>query len=91
MADGATWMGQPITLAEFMEGGGVLLARCGSPNCRTLSVVDERVVMAARLSSVPRLENAVRCSCGMRWGFLQVWRGEAPPPVTNERCYLFEG
>jgi hypothetical protein len=85
----ATWRGRPILLDEFLIGGGVLVARCASPNCRTASVLDAAVVRAAGRSSISRLEEAIRCTCGARGGRLKLWRGAAPPPVGRDRCFLF--
>lgn len=86
---GATWRGRPMTLAEFMGDGSALIVQCGSTACRSASVVDDRIVAIAARSSVTRLEDGVRCSCGSRRGVLQVWKVESAPPEADGRCFLF--
>jgi hypothetical protein len=91
MADCATWRGRSISLADFMSGGGVLAARCGRLNCDAVTpLTNSNFHEFARRSSVARLEEGVRCSCGWRGGSLTML-AEAPANGVSNRCYLFHG
>lgn len=87
MADGTTWRGRPISLAEFMEGGGALVATCGSPSCRAATVVAHDFV--SKNASLSRLEDAIRCTCGFRGGRFHLWPGDTTATPEAHRCYLF--
>jgi hypothetical protein len=89
MADGTTWRGRPITLGEFLLGGGILFAVCSSPGCGAATEVEPRLVENAWRSSVPRLEDALRCTCGARGGTLVVAGPGARRPLGASRCFLF--
>jgi hypothetical protein len=89
MADGTTWRGRPITLGEFLVGGGALFAVCSSPSCGAATEVEPRVVEDAWRSSLLRLEDGLRCSCGARGGTLIVVGAERPPFRGAGRCSLF--
>jgi hypothetical protein len=89
MADGTTWRGRPITLGEFLLGGGALFAVCSSPACGAATEVEPREVENAWRSSVPRLEEAVRCTCGARGGTLIVVGLGTAPRSGEGRCFLF--
>jgi hypothetical protein len=89
MAGFATWEGRPISLEEFMSGGGFLAARC--TRCEAITpLTNPDFHRIARASSVARLEDGVRCSCGGRGGSLAMLR-DAPEPASRHRCYLFHG
>lgn len=90
MADG-TWRGRPITLGQFLSGGGTLFAACGSPACGVASEIEPRLVEDAWRSSVQRLEEAIRCACGARGGTLIVVDAGERLNARVGRCYLFHG
>jgi hypothetical protein len=91
MMNCATWQGRPISLEEFMSGGGVLAARCGNPNCDAVTpLTNSNFHEFARMASVVRLEEGVRCSCGWRGGSLTML-AVVPADGLSNRCYLFHG
>jgi hypothetical protein len=91
MPDGAGWQECAISLEELMTGGGVLVARCGRPGCDAVTPLAARPLgPAARRASVPRLEAAVRCTCGWRRGTLAMLAA-LPERPGRQRCYLFHG
>lgn len=87
MADSARWRGRLISLAEFLDGGGALVATCGSPSCRAATVVARDFV--SKDASLSRLEDAIRCTCGFRGGRFHLWPGGAAAIPEAHRCYLF--
>jgi hypothetical protein len=89
--DCATWRGSPISLEEFMAGGGILAAQCGSPRCRTVTPLTNRAFQsAAGTATISRLEEGVRCTCGWRGGSLTKL-AQLPERAAKDRCYLFHG
>jgi|KBSSwiStaDraftv2_1062776.scaffolds.fasta_scaffold10156_13 hypothetical protein len=89
MADGTTWRNRPITLGEFLAGGGALFAVCSSAACGVASEVEAGVLESAWRASIPRLQDALRCTCGARGGtFIVVGAGQEPARPRG-RVYLF--
>jgi len=83
MADGTTWLGQPIGLEDFLAGARLVAT------CITCSATTEIEPVVAFRASPPRLEDAIRCTCGSRRGRLYLATSQAPPIPGANRCYLF--
>jgi hypothetical protein len=83
MADGTTWLGQPIGLQEFLAGARVI-ATCTA--CGAIAEVEP--VVAFRASPI-RLADAIRCTCGSRRGRIGLATEVPHPAPDSHRCYLF--
>jgi hypothetical protein len=84
----ATWRKQTISLSEFTEPTGRLAAICGNAHCSGVGLLNESLLGRSLVSSLPRLEEAVRCSCGCRRG--RIARLPAGFALPNERrVFLF--
>ena len=87
----STRPGDPQRVADILPAPGMMLARCDAPACRAVTALDIAPPLHSYLkqTSLTRLEDQLRCTCGGRRGRLEAWPAGLPTPASQRRLYLF--
>ena len=78
-------------LADILPRPGMVMARCVGEACGAVTALEfsEGLHRRLRLSSLARLEGALRCSCGARRGTLEPWPADLAAAPGAGRVFLF--
>lgn len=81
----------PYLLGDILPAPGRVMMRCGVLTCLNIGVLEVDCDLHAYLKrvSLARLETALRCTCGGRWGSLEPWPAGLDPPPPRGRLFLF--
>ena len=82
---------QPHLLCQILPAPGTLVARCISRACGAVTPlpVTPGLHRQIRFSSLARLQDNLRCTCGARSGALEPWPANVAILPCKDRLYLF--